>query len=329
MFSDLSKMKLSETAFIKLFEKQFGRAVKHVNNRGRWIQAPSPGYNKKNLCLGINLDSGYVSDFHEGKNWKDIIEYYSFLHSCSRDEAINILLNQIIELDILHDSILPTDTIFPPKPETKNIEFPYFTTDAINSDLAKSYLFKRGLSLSDIIIYELKYCTIGPQFGKRVIFPLYASNKLIWYQGRAIDDTKPKYLNLDSEKGKYLYGYEQSKTNPKLIITEGCFDVIKSRGVSLMGLNISPEQIEILKRDTRTKVLALDNDLPGQLAINNLVKIFQKNKIEDFEIMFLPQGVKDLGELDSSRIKELNTYKWGIFAKIMLIQNIKTLLASS
>lgn len=119
----------------------------------------------------------------------------------------------------------------------------------------------------------------------RITFPVRDSEgHIIGYTARQLMERRPKYINSTKTKvhniKKVLFNYYNAlpsiKKNKSVIVFEGDFDSLISyfngitNTVSLMGIEMSDYQIEMLFRDANTIYLTLDNDAPGREAMEKI-----------------------------------------------------------
>jgi len=108
------------------------------------------------------------------------------------------------------------------------------------------------------------------------------NGKMSGFGARIVDPNDiPKFLNSPEtpifSKGRLLYGLDRARKPIRVadqaVIVEGYFDVIAlhqagyENVVSPMGTALTEEQLRLLKRFSRTIVLALDPDAAGQKAV--------------------------------------------------------------
>ncbi|HUX88969.1 MAG TPA: DNA primase, partial [Chloroflexota bacterium] len=120
------------------------------------------------------------------------------------------------------------------------------------------------------------------RFRGRVVFPICNERgELMGFGGRTLGENHPKYLNSPEtelfDKGGTLYGIDQARaairTVQRVIIVEGYVDVLIAHQsgikevVASLGTALTERQVGILKRLTRTVVLALDSDSAGDEAV--------------------------------------------------------------
>ncbi|OQX71067.1 hypothetical protein B6D52_02720 [Candidatus Parcubacteria bacterium 4484_255] len=132
----------------------------------------------------------------------------------------------------------------------------------------------------------------------KIIIPFLQDGRIVFLQGRRLDQEHPKYLHLkrpvplfnmdiltDIEKGQKVY------------ITEGVFDamMLEQNGYKAIGIlgvnNFKSDYVDLFKG--LDVVLALDNDETGKRATNELAKMFYL-KGQGVSSKQLPDGIKDI-----------------------------------
>lgn len=135
---------------------------------------------------------------------------------------------------------------------------------------ALSYLFKRNITIHDIVRYNIGYCASG-NFANRIIVPSYDANtQLNFYCGREFCDGYLKYRLCDGSKD--MIGFELfTDFNHELTLVEGVFDAmsVKYNAIPLFGKTLSKKlKMKLIEtRPPRVNVL-LDND-----ALSSSLKI--------------------------------------------------------
>ena len=84
---------------------------------------------------------------------------------------------------------------------------------------------------------------------------------MIYYQARSLDDNaQKKYLNMEIPKTNIIFNMDQLYRNydRPLYVFEGAFDAIHVDGVAVMENNMTSNQIEILSKSPRKKVIVPD-----------------------------------------------------------------------
>lgn len=144
-------------------------------------------------------------------------------------------------------------------------------------------------------------------FKKRLMFPIKdVKDRVIAFGGRALDDSKPKYINSPDticyNKGRNLYALNVAKKTEKdfLIMVEGYMDAVSlhQRGVdnavASLGTALTDKQGRLLKRYKSKIIIGYDSDAAGQGATMRGLEILQ-NLGYDIRILQL-EGAKDPDE---------------------------------
>ncbi len=124
-------------------------------------------------------------------------------------------------------------------------------------------------------------------FRNRLIFPIRDERgRVIGFGGRALGDSKPKYLNSPQtmlfEKNTVLYAIDMARDAireaKQVIIVEGYVDAViahqygTKQTVACIGSAITEKHIQKLKKLTRQVTLALDPDAAGSAATEQGIK---------------------------------------------------------
>lgn len=140
-------------------------------------------------------------------------------------------------------------------------------------------------------------------FRNRLIFPVHNhQGRICAFAGRALDDSKPKYLNITNtpvyNKSYILYGlFFAQQTIRKLdfsVLVEGYTDVISLHAAGVInvvapcGTALTPEHCTLLARYSSNVVLFYDGDDAGQNAAMRNARIALENKLIPF-ILPLPK----------------------------------------
>jgi len=102
----------------------------------------------------------------------------------------------------------------------------------------------------------------------RIIIPIYKNGKLIYYQGRALNNDKKKYESPAQPKDCVLYGFERlfEHSDTPLYVVEGFFDAYLIDGIAILGKELTEEQAQWLDRSKRRKVFIPDRQGGGSKA---------------------------------------------------------------
>lgn len=144
--------------------------------------------------------------------------------------------------------------------------------DDIWSAIAYEYLRIRKFTPED---YTFFLSTNDKWLG-RLIIPIYKNRKIIYYQGRKMDDSieGPKYRAPFASRECVFFNYKEifKHTEDPLFIVEGFFDAWLLNGVAIFGNDFTPQQIEILNKSPRKKVYIPDKEGKGYIAAKQALK---------------------------------------------------------
>jgi DNA primase len=151
----------------------------------------------------------------------------------------------------------------------------------------KSHLTGRGYTQDDLVAAGLlvkkeETGSTYDRFRNRLIIPIRdAQGRVIAFGARALNPNDiPKYLNSPQtplfDKGETLFGLDMAKKAirdaDRAVIVEGYMDVLSAHQhgnanvVAGMGTALTEAQLKLLKRFTKSFVLALDADTAGDTA---------------------------------------------------------------
>jgi hypothetical protein len=142
--------------------------------------------------------------------------------------------------------------------------------DDVWSQIAQEYLLTRGIDIDDYKFYLSKGGTkLENMWKHRLIIPIYKDDRLVFWQGRDLTDSKKtKYLSSESvSKGSVIYGFDHlfSNTEQPLFVVEGFFDAFHIEGVAVFGNEMSTHQISLINASPRKKVVIPDRKGDGGL----------------------------------------------------------------
>ncbi len=145
------------------------------------------------------------------------------------------------------------------------------------------------------------------KFRNRLMFPIRDTyGKMTGFGGRVLNpDDVPKYLNSPRtelfDKGRLLYGLDLARQEIRkaehAVIVEGYMDVIGlhqagfGNAVSPMGPALTEDQFKLLKKFTRSIILALDPDAAGEKATLRGLETARKTMDQDDQPTFDSRGL--------------------------------------
>ena len=167
-------------------------------------------------------------------------------------------------------------------------------SDGIVKRHALSYLYKRGITDSDILKYNIGYCDRGA-YVNRVIIPSYDSEgQLNFFVGRDFYNNKMKYRN--SPTSKDIIGFDLFiNWDEPIILCEGVFDAMafKRNAIPLFGKTVMNTLYKkIIEQKVKILYLALDKD-----ALTDSIKITENFINNEIEVKLMLTQEKDPSEI--------------------------------
>ena len=173
---------------------------------------------------------------------------------------------------------------------------------------AMFYLTHRGISMKEIIKYNIGYCKDG-LYARRVIIPSYDLNgQLNYFVSRSYySEEKMKYKNPPISKN--IIAFEsQVNWNEPIILCEGVFDAItiKRNAIPLLGKFPSKILVEkIFMSGVSDIIISLDND-----AINEALKAAEYFRKQGINVKMMYLRDKDASDMGYDKFyEELNKTK--------------------
>jgi DNA primase len=164
------------------------------------------------------------------------------------------------------------------------------------------YLRKRGVSIEDIIKYNLGYCEEG-EYSNTIIIPSY-DNKgtLNYFIGKEFMNDGKRYKLPKYSRDIIPFEFYINWNQP-IILCEGPFDAlsIKRNAIPLLGKNIQTKLMSKLMESNIKKIyIALDRD-----AIKSSLKFCEDLMNEGKQIHFINLDKKDPNELGFQKFTQL------------------------
>jgi len=311
--------------------------IDHAPHEGRgWAELHCPfcGDDDRGRHMGVHLDpespgwSCWKDYGHRGRSPERLVQA---LLRCDHPTLRGVLARYQN-----HDVSGPNSS--PPRPAAPLphpgvLELPLesrpFTPETDYSRMFTRYLGTRGFDdpLAVAYVYDLRWCLTGP-FQWRILIPVFSAHgHLITWTGRSIrPGINPKYRSLSHREypgqpvalcniKDTLYNWQHLQAGGRmLVITEGPFDAIRvdysqrARGIRatcLFGKFASPSQFAALATAAqafdRVGVLLDADALPSAWELGMTFRAFHPR----VEVLRLPSGTKDPGELTPQQLQEL------------------------
>jgi DNA primase len=168
---------------------------------------------------------------------------------------------------------------------------------------AKLYLESRGITISDIIKYNIGYCD-GGLYNGRVIIPSYdLNNKLNYFIARSVfEEEKFKYKNPPVSKNVIIFE-NQINWNEPITIVEGVFDALAVRrnSIPILGKFIPKKLIDtIYDKGVKNINILLDKDAQNQ-ALTYVVQLGNQG----INVRNIVPSEKDAGEMGFTKVNEI------------------------
>jgi hypothetical protein len=249
------------------------------DNRGRGgikITGDSIGYN----CFNCNYRAMYTPGPFLSQKYRDLAEAMGAtkksIHECQL-----LLMKYGNELD--GGTYTETHNA---KFEPKDLPPSAVPLEHLESDHElRKYAEKRGI-LGKYPLFHI------PDMNnkRRIIIPFYYDGQVIGWSGRHINPPSkatPKYLH-ENKRQSFVFNIDNNINNKIVIVNEGFFDAILTRGVALMGANINETQGKIISHLSERIILCPDRDKAGVEVIEQAVKL-------GWDVSFPPwkTGIKD------------------------------------
>ena len=181
----------------------------------------------------------------------------------------------------------------------------------IHYNQAYGYLYKRGITMDEVLKYNIGYCEDG-LYGGRIIIPSYNEDgELNYFVARSYYvDATMKYKNPPVNRDVIVFD-NQINWNEPIILVEGVFDSfsVKRNAIPILGKFIPKKLKEkIFEKGVKEIKILLDSDAITDST--NHSQFFIKNGIKVTNI--IPAG-KDAGEMGFDEVNNLikNTEETG------------------
>jgi len=126
----------------------------------------------------------------------------------------------------------------------------------------------------------------------RVILPFTYQNKIVGFQSRYVGQVPEKLAKyFKKSPANYVYGLDhQTDKQEYVIVTEGEFDALLTRGVSLGSNNLSDRQAQLIEDLNIEPILLPDADKPGRELVEKAADYGWSVSFPEWE------GCKDAGD---------------------------------
>ncbi len=169
----------------------------------------------------------------------------------------------------------------------------------------KNKSFKKELiEKSGLIIPRPDKSGYYDRFRNRLMFPIFNQrDKVIAFGGRVLDDSQPKYVNSPEtqiyNKSRTLFGLNFARRyiseKNAAVVVEGYTDFMTpyqngmKNIIASCGTALTPDQIRLLKRHSRSVIIVYDSDKAGEMATLRGLDLLLAEDME-VGILRLPKG---------------------------------------
>lgn len=161
----------------------------------------------------------------------------------------------------------------------------------------KSYPFYLSNGKSD---GEIREKMLAKSLTNRLIIPFFKRDKLVYYQGRSLDDKQgKKYLNAEVSRSNIIYGFDKlySNLDNYLFVTEGFFDAFHLDGVSVQENKLSNAQIDILSQSPRTKVIVPDYNGDSYQLAEQAIELGWGISLPEYDYKDTTEAIQNIGKI--------------------------------
>lgn len=162
-----------------------------------------------------------------------------------------------------------------PNQQSDEVRLPLDFTNEIYEKCPKGavWLMKYGITPHEISKYNIGY---SPTY-KRIIFPVYQNNELVYWQGRTVNEVtkdNPKWINIKQRGRKDIYFRATAGNAVTIVLVEDIISAIKvarhSECVALLGSYITDDLI--LSLALHRVLIWLDEDKKNE-AVKYLMRM--------------------------------------------------------
>jgi DNA primase len=169
---------------------------------------------------------------------------------------------------------------------------------------ALAYVKSRGITESDIIKYNIGYCSNG-RYRNRIIIPSYNKRGIAnYFMARSFEKNPSRKFDAPTCNKAEIIGLENTiNWSVPIILCEGIFDAIaiKRNAIPLFGKTIPKAiMLKLAESQVKTVYLALDKDALKE-ALNYSEKLVNMGK----EVYLIELEGKDPSDLGFEKITEL------------------------
>lgn len=180
------------------------------------------------------------------------------------------------------------------------------------------YVINRGFS--DPFDWDFYW---SPNYADRIIIPFRYQGQIVGYTARRITDHKPKYIS--EQQPGYVFNLDNQNYQRKFVIVcEGPFDAIGIDGVAILGSELSPQQIQLIKKLDREVIVVPDKDHEGPKIIKQAIENDWTVSFPDWQLCKdINEAVVKYGRLKTLHMILTSTYRTELKIRLHMKQWLK------
>lgn len=160
----------------------------------------------------------------------------------------------------------------------------------------------------------------------RLIIPAYKSGDMIYYQSRSLLDFGKKYMSVAKPRGSSMYFMDRlyDKNIKRIFVLEGFFDAYHTNGVAVMENYLTNEQVELLNKCEKPKIIVPDRNGDSTKLINLAIDNDWGVSLPDYDsdIKDVTECIDRYGRLYTAKIINDSIYYGNTIKIICKLKNI-------
>jgi|TARA_R110000751_G_scaffold77480_2_gene156252 hypothetical protein len=165
----------------------------------------------------------------------------------------------------------------------------------ISSQRPLEYLYDRGITKKEILMWKIGFCTEGRYSGRIIVPSFNNAGNLNYFIARSYVGHRMKYLNPSISKN-VIFNELFVDWNEPVILVEGLFDAITA------GQNAIPILGSTLREESKLFQAIVLNDSPVYLALDE-----DAQKKSDFMIKTLFRYDVDIKVIDTTNVEDVGS----------------------
>jgi len=234
-------------------------------------------------------------------------------------------INNIVDLNDLNDDMFVERVQI----QEQTIDLPQQFVSLANKQLpltskfALKYLYDRGLTKEDIVMWKIGHCADGEYKGRIIVPSFNLEGKCDYFVARGYGREYPKYINPNATKD-IVFNELYINWNKDIVLVEGVFDAIKcENAIPLLGSTLEEKTTLFNKIIQYDPIVYIALDPDAEKKSNSILNKFIRYDIRVYKIDVT--GFDDVGEMTKEQFIErkeqarLINENWMLESQIMAI----------